>query len=95
MTGYYSQSYRGTSCKEGFGDTQKPVIVKPQVPQALAGKDPATASTVAWTMYQKYVNRLLRYRQEKDWKQYGAPGQQDDICKSDHLLLQALLSANV
>ena len=26
----------------------------------------------AWTMYQKYANGLPLYRQEKDWKQYGA-----------------------
>ena len=35
-------------------------------------KGPASASTVAWTMYQKYANGLPLYRQEKDWKQYGA-----------------------
>ena len=34
-------------------------------------KGPASASTVAWTMYQKHANRLPLYRQEKDWKQYG------------------------
>ena len=69
---YYSQSYGCPSCKEGSGDTEKPVIVKSQVPQALVGKGPATASAVAWTMYQKYANGLPLYRQEKDWKQYGA-----------------------
>ena len=69
---YYSQSYGCPSCKEGLGDTEKPVIIKSQVPQALVGKGPATASTVAWTMYQKYANGLPLYRQEKDWKQYGA-----------------------
>ncbi len=69
---YYSQSYGCPSCKEGPGDTKKPVIIKSQVPDALAGKGPASASTVAWTMYQKYANGLPLYRQEKDWKQYGA-----------------------
>ena len=69
---YYSQSYGCPCCKEGLGDTEKPVIVKSQVPQALVGKGPATASTVAWTMYQKYANGLPLYRQEKDWRQYGA-----------------------
>ena len=48
---YYSQSYGCPSCKEGLGDTEKPVIVKSQVPPALLGKGPASAS--AWTMYQK------------------------------------------
>ena len=35
---YYSQSYGCPSCKEGLGDTEKPVIVKSQVPPALVGK---------------------------------------------------------
>ena len=69
---YYSQSYGCPSCKEGLGDTEKPVIVKSQVPPALVGKGPASASVAAWTMYQKYANGLPLYRQEKDWKQYGA-----------------------
>lgn len=70
---YYSQSYGCPSCKEGLGDTEKPVIVKSRVPEALIGKGQATPSTVAWTMYQKYANSLPLYRQEKDWAQYGAP----------------------
>ena len=32
----------------------------------------ASAGTVAWVMYQKFCNALPYYRQEKDWKQYGA-----------------------
>ena len=68
---YYSQSYGCPSCKEGLGDTEKPVIVKSQVPPALLGKGPASAAAAAWTMYQKYANGLPLYRQEKDWKQYG------------------------
>lgn len=56
MSEYYSQSYGCPSWKAGLGYTEKPVIVKSQVPQALIGKGPATASTVAWTMYQKYAN---------------------------------------
>ena len=67
----YSQSHGCPSCKEGLGDTEKPVIVKSQVPPALLGKGPASASAAAWTMYQKYANGLPLYRQEKDWKQYG------------------------
>ena len=68
---YYSQSHGCPSCKEGLGDTEKPVIVKSQVPPALLGKGPASAAAAAWTMYQKYANGLPLYRQEKDWKQYG------------------------
>lgn len=59
---YYSQSYGCPSCKEGHGDTEKPVIIKSQVPATMIGKGPASASTVAWTMYQKYANGLPLYR---------------------------------
>ena len=52
---YYSQSYGCPSCKEGLGDTEKPVIIKSKAPMALVGKGPASASTAAWTMYQKYA----------------------------------------
>lgn len=69
---YCSQSYGCPSCREGLGDTEKPVILKSQVPAALVGKGPASASAVAWSMYQKYANGLPLYRQEKDWKQYSA-----------------------
>lgn len=31
----------------------------------------ASASTVAWVMYQKYVNAMPLYRVERDFKQYG------------------------
>ena len=63
---YYSQSYGCPSCKEGLGDTEKPVIVKSQVPPALLGKGPASAAAAAWTMYQKYANGLPLYRQSID-----------------------------
>lgn len=35
---YYSQSYGCPSYKEGLGDTEKPVIIKSQMPDALVGK---------------------------------------------------------
>lgn len=69
---YYTESYGCPDCKEGKGDTEKSVIVKSKVPPALIGKDPASSSTVAWTIYQKYANGMPLYRQEKDWKEYGA-----------------------
>ena len=48
---YYSQSYGCPSSKEGIGDTEKPVVIKSQVPASLVGKGPTSASAVAWTMY--------------------------------------------
>ena len=69
---YYTESYGCPECKEGKGDTEKPVIIKSNAPKALIGKGPASSTSVAWTMYQKFANSMPLYRQEKDWKQYGA-----------------------
>ena len=46
-------------------------IIKAEVPKALMEKSMATASTVAYVMYQKYVNSVPLYRQEQDWKNQG------------------------
>lgn len=69
---YYSENYGCPNCKQGLGDTEKPVIVKSQAPAALIGRSFASSSTVAWTIYQKFANAIPLYRQEKDWLQYGA-----------------------
>ena len=69
---YYSENYGCPNCKQGLGDTEKPVIVKSQAPAALIDRSFATSSTVAWTVYQKFANAIPLYRQEKDWLQYGA-----------------------
>ncbi len=68
---YYSETYGCPACKLGDGPTEKPVMVKSEVPSGLIGKSYASESTVAWAIYQKYANALPLYRQEKDWKQYG------------------------
>ena len=69
---YYTESYGCPNCKDGKGDTEKAVIIKSKAAPALIGKGPASPSTVAWTIYQKYANGMPLYRQEKDWKEYGA-----------------------
>ena len=69
---YYTESYGCPNCKDGKGDTEKAVIIKSKAAPALIGKGPASLSTVAWTIYQKYANGMPLYRQEKDWKEYGA-----------------------
>ena len=64
---YYRHAYECPSCrKDGV-----PVIEKALVPEPVMKRSLASASSVAWTMYQKYVNALPLYRQEKDWEQYG------------------------
>ena len=66
---YYSVSYGCPACKE---NAEVPYIVKGRDghPHMLHGM--ASAGTVAWVMYQKYVNCLPLYRQEKDFKTMGA-----------------------
>ena len=66
---YYSRTYGCPKCKK---DADIPYIVRGRDghPHMLHGM--ASASTVAWVMYQKYVNSLPLYRQEADFKRlYG------------------------
>ena len=66
---YYSVTYGCPRCK---ADAEIPHIVKGKDghPHMLHGM--ASASTVAWVMYQKYANSLPLYRQEQDFKRlYG------------------------
>ena len=62
---YYSATYGCPKCKK---DAEVPYIVKGKdgKPHMIHGM--ASASTVAWVMYQKYVNSLPLYRQEQDFK---------------------------
>lgn len=46
-------------------------FVKANVPEALIPHSYASASAVAWVMYQKYASSMPLYRQEQDWKQTG------------------------
>ena len=65
---YYSRNYECPQCSQhGI-----PIIKKGKDgrPHMLYGM--ACAGTVAWVMYQKFCNALPYFRQEKDWKQYGA-----------------------
>ena len=69
---YYTVSYRCKACCEGLSGFDKGIIMKSVAPDALIPKSPASPSSVAWTMYQKYANSMPLYRQEKDWlTQYG------------------------
>ena len=66
---YYSINYGCPKCKN---ESEVPHIVKGKDghPHMLHGM--ASASTVAWVMYQKYANSLPLYRQEQDFKRlYG------------------------
>lgn len=64
----YSATYECRSCKL----TDKiPHIVKARDGRRHMLHGMASASTVAWVIYQKYCNSVPLYRQEKDWKMYG------------------------
>ncbi len=66
---YYSINYGCPECKK---NATVPYIIKGRDghPHMLHGM--ASASTVAWVMYQKYFNSMPLYRQERDFKMlYG------------------------
>lgn len=65
---YYAATY---GCAECNKNTDHAVILKAVCPEALIPHSYATASSVAWCMYQKYVNAMPLYRQEQDWKRIG------------------------
>ena len=58
-------------CKECEKETCEANIVKAPVPAPVMKRSLASASTVAYVMYQKYANGMPLYRQEKDWDNQG------------------------
>ena len=65
---YYSKNYKCPKCSPNL---KTPVIVQGKEGRAHMLHGMASASTVAWVMYQKYVNAMPLYRIERDFKQYG------------------------
>jgi transposase len=64
---YVRMAYECLRCKH----TDTPYIEKALTPSSLMHHSLASPSTVANVMYQKYVNAVPLYRQEKDWEQLG------------------------
>ena len=64
---YIKTVYECSKCKH----SEHPYIVKAETPTSLMNHSLASASSVANVMYQKYVNSIPLYRQEKDWEQLG------------------------
>lgn len=64
---YIRMAYECPSCKH----SDHPYIQKALTPTSLMSHSLASPSSVAHVMYQKYVNAMPLYRQEKDWQQLG------------------------
>ena len=60
-------SYECPACKH----SDHPFIKKALTPTSLMNHSLASPGSVANVMYQKYVNSVPLYRQEKDWEQMG------------------------
>ena len=64
---YVRMAYECPKCKH----TDYPYIQKALTPSSLMNHSLASPSSVANVMYQKYVNSMPLYRQEKDWERLG------------------------
>lgn len=64
---YMQQACECPACKH----KGKPFIKKACTPRSVLNHSLASPSCVARVMYQKYVNSIPLYRQEKDWEQIG------------------------
>lgn len=66
---YVRYNYVCKECEKETGDAN---IIKSPVPSPVMKRSLASPSSVAYTMYQKYVNHMPLNRQESDWKNQGA-----------------------
>jgi len=63
----YEETWECRTCrKEGRAYLKQAKMDPPLLQHSMA-----SASSVAWSMYQKYVNHVPLYRQEKDWQNLG------------------------
>ena len=67
----YRETYKCPECEKSNVMAENIKFVKAHVPDALIPNSYASASAVAWVMYQKFANAMPLYRQEQDWKQLG------------------------
>ncbi len=63
----YRETLECRTCRK----EDKPQMKKATVPAPVIQHSMASASSVAWVMYQKFVNSMPLYRQEKEWKSIG------------------------
>lgn len=67
---HYMESYECMNCRK---TEEKAQIKKAPVPTAVMKGSYASPSSVAYMLYQKFVNAVPLYRQEKDWERTGLP----------------------
>ncbi len=56
-----------------YANRNRPAIFNPYTPEPVLQHSYATASSVAWTMYQKFVQSVPLYRQEKIGNRWDSP----------------------
>jgi len=61
-------NYACPPCEEA---SEQANIIKAPVPEPVIKRGLASPSSVAYTLYQKFVNAMPLYRQEADWKNQG------------------------
>jgi transposase len=64
---YVRYAYECPECRKDL----TPVIIKADAPVSVMKHSLASPSSVAYAMYQKYVNAVPLYRQEKEWERCG------------------------
>ncbi|MDR2903377.1 MAG: IS66 family transposase [Clostridiales bacterium] len=72
IVAFYTETYKCPECTNGNTPEKSYEFVKSKAPDPLIPHSYASASAVAWAVYQKYANAMPLYRQEKDWRQLGA-----------------------
>jgi len=68
VTETYVETYACAECEK---ETDEANIIKPEVSEPVVKRGLASPSSAAHVMYQKYVNAVPLYRQEKDWENFG------------------------
>lgn len=63
----YEENWECRTCRK----EERTYLKQAKADTPLLQHSMASPSSVAWTMYQKYVNHVPLYRQEKDWQNLG------------------------
>ena len=69
---YVTETYRiNYSCSDCIKETNEANIIKSEAPEPVVKRGLASPSSAAHVMYQKFINGMPLYRQEKDWETFG------------------------